>query len=665
MRLARGSQLGPYEVLSTLGTGGMAEVYRAHDNRLGRDIALKVVNEALAGDPELVRRFEQEARLAGSLNHPNLVAVYDFGIHEGAPYFITELLKGESLRQRLSRSRVPVDTALDWGSQLAHGLAAAHAQGVVHRDVKPENVFVTSDGHVKLLDFGIAKLVEGSRAEGPHGLLEDTVTPSGGQTRTGAILGTPAYMSPEQVRGDGVDARTDIFSLGSVLYEMLSGQRPFPGGSLVESGHAILHDEPPPLENVSPALGQLMRRCLSKEPEARIQSARDLAFALEMLRADAEPRRAPPPARLRGLVRRSWWALVLLGLAGVAIAVTRLLPSPAPLSPSSEQVTLRTTDHRLTARFTADGRIVFSARSAGGHELFERNLASLSAQPLGLENWELAAVSSSNEFAVLKGPPAWMTPRILGRVLGGGATPRVVAENAVAADWSPSGELAIVRLAGPRSTVEFPIGKTLFEVTVPAWIQSVRVSPHGDRLAFIHHPTSDYSGEVMVIDLSGKTERVSRRWHRLLGVAWGPGNEAWYSAGERLPNTIQALPPRGAERSLYGALNLIVLHDVSLDGRALVGQGILEKEITFLGEGAPNPRSLSVHEREDRARLSRDGRLALFSGWESPGPHDCHATEDERCSAANPRPRRRNGPLVRWPERAPRLRRRRADAGVA
>ncbi|HZW88988.1 MAG TPA: serine/threonine-protein kinase, partial [Myxococcaceae bacterium] len=315
MRLTRGSQLGPYEVLSTLGSGGMAEVYRARDTRLGRDIALKVVNEALAGDPELVRRFEQEARLAGSLNHPNLVAVYDFGLHEGAPYFITELLKGESLRQRLTRGRIPVDTALDWGAQLAQGLAAAHAQGIVHRDVKPENVFVTTDGHVKLLDFGIAKLVEASRAEGPHGLLDETVTPASEPTRTGAIIGTPAYMAPEQVRGEPVDARTDIFSLGTVLYEMLSGRRPFPGGSLVETGHAILHDEPPRLEGVPAAVDQLVRRCLAKEPEARIQSARDLAFALEMVRGEELPRR---PSRAKESRFARWWLWALVLLAGAA-----------------------------------------------------------------------------------------------------------------------------------------------------------------------------------------------------------------------------------------------------------------------------------------------------------------------------------------------------------
>jgi serine/threonine protein kinase len=259
----------------------MAEVYRARDTRLGRDIALKVVNESLAGSPELVRRFEQEARIAGSLNHPNLVAVYDFGLHDGAPYFITELLEGESLRQRLSRGRIPVKTALDWAAQMAHGLAAAHSHGIVHRDVKPDNAFISSDGHVKLLDFGIAKLAEAAGDGGPHGLMDITVTPTGGATRTGSVLGTPGYMAPEQVRGEAVDARTDIFGLGAVLYEMLCGHQAFSGATLVESGYAILHNDPEPLPSeVPPAVGQVVHRCLEKEPGHRFQSASDLAFAL-------------------------------------------------------------------------------------------------------------------------------------------------------------------------------------------------------------------------------------------------------------------------------------------------------------------------------------------------------------------------------------------------
>src|SRR5215468_4706365 len=290
----------------------MAEVYRERDGRLGREIALKVVNETLAGSPDLVKRFEQEARIAGALNHPNIVAVYDVGVHEGAPYFVTELLEGESLRQRMARGRVPVATALDWGIQLAHGLAAAHRRGIVHRDVKPENVFIVSGGQLKLLDFGIAKLAEEARAS-PHGLMDATVAPGGGATRTGSVLGSPGYMSPEQVRGEAVDARTDIFSLGEVLYELLSGQRAFPGGSVVESGYAILNQDPPTLPPSVPAgVAQVVFRCLEKDPERRLQTAADLAFALEVVRnptgavnAPALPRRGSrlvvPLALLSGL----------------------------------------------------------------------------------------------------------------------------------------------------------------------------------------------------------------------------------------------------------------------------------------------------------------------------------------------------------------------------
>jgi eukaryotic-like serine/threonine-protein kinase len=616
VRLARGSRLGPYEVLSTLGSGGMAEVYRARDTRLGRDIALKVVNEALAGDPELVRRFEQEARLAGSLNHPNLVALYDFGIHEGAPYFITELLKGESLRQRLSRGRIPLDTALEWGSQLAQGLAAAHAEGIVHRDVKPENVFVTSDGHVKLLDFGIAKLAEASRAEGPHGLLDETVTPASDETRTGAIIGTPAYMSPEQVRGEKVDARTDIFSLGAVLHEMLSGHRLFPGGSLLETGHAILHDEPAHLEDVPPAVDRLIRRCLAKDPAARLQSARDLAFALEMLRGEEIPRGSP--VKGSRLVRRWWWALVLLAGAGMGSALTWLRAPSAPRPLTIERATLRPIPSR-PARFTPDGRIVFTAKFTGRNAVFERQLSSSSIQPLGLENCELQSVSPTGEFAVLVGggPLVFPMPRSLARAAAGG-DPQIVAENVVSADWSPAGALAIVRRKGERSVVEYPIGKPVFEVAQPAWIGELRVSPRGNLLGFVRHPNGSASGEAVVIDLGGKSLRVSRTWHRTIGVAWASADELWYTAGEDLPRQIQAMPLRGPERTVYQGLNATSLQDIAPDGRVLVHQGLLERDIIFLGERAANvPRSLSWFERDGKARLSPDGRLMLFSGWDA------------------------------------------------
>jgi serine/threonine protein kinase/tetratricopeptide (TPR) repeat protein len=320
MRLASGIRLGPYEVLALLGAGGMAEVYRARDTRLGREVAIKVVSEALGANSDFVERFEREARLVGSVTHPNVVALHDVGVYDGKPYFVTELLHGETLRTRLGKGPVPMPTALDWATQMAQGLAAAHARGIVHRDLKPENVLVTREGHVKLLDFGIAKVIAAAHdpqwvdGAASHDLLQETVSSTPGKTSTGFVIGTPGYMSPEQLQGDPVDARTDLFSLGAVLHELLSGQRAFPGSSAVESSYAILHHEPQPLPtSTPPAVAQVVRRCLEKDPDRRFQSARDLAFHLEVLRA---PTTAPVVTRgSTGTgVNRWWWA-------GVAVAL--------------------------------------------------------------------------------------------------------------------------------------------------------------------------------------------------------------------------------------------------------------------------------------------------------------------------------------------------------
>ena len=310
MRLAAGVRLGPYEILGLIGAGGMAEVYRARDARLGREVAVKVVGESLGMDEAFVERFEREARLVGSVNHPNVVALHDVGVHEGKPYFVTELLQGETLRRRLERESVPLSVALDWATQMAQGLAAAHERGIVHRDLKPDNVLVTRDGHVKLLDFGIAKVIAEAQElrpsgdTGPHDLQEETAAYAGGKTRTGVVIGTPGYMSPEQVRGEPIDARSDLFSLGAVLHELLSGRRAFSGASAVESGYAIIHHDPEPLPpGVPPNVAQALGRCLEKDPARRFQSARDLALHLEVLRSlavagvlwSASPGRSPTP----------------------------------------------------------------------------------------------------------------------------------------------------------------------------------------------------------------------------------------------------------------------------------------------------------------------------------------------------------------------------------
>ena len=286
--LAPGTRLGPYEVLAPLGSGGMGEVYRARDTRLGRDVAIKVISSDHARDKERIARFEQEARAAGALSHPNVCAVYDVGTHEGSPFVVMELLEGRTLRELLAKGPLPLRRALEFAAQIAGALAAAHAGGVAHRDIKPENVFVTAEGRVKVLDFGLAKLLDRE-----HAGTDLTLSAAG------AVSGTSAYMSPEQAAGGAVDARTDVFSLGIVLFEMLSGRRPFVGGNALAMMHAILHEEPAALTGAPAELARIVRRCLEKDPARRIQTALDVRNDVEDLarELDRGPAAASPPVR--------------------------------------------------------------------------------------------------------------------------------------------------------------------------------------------------------------------------------------------------------------------------------------------------------------------------------------------------------------------------------
>ena len=326
MPIAAGGRIGPYEILGWLGAGGMGDVYRARDTRLGREVAIKFVPESLAMDASRVRRFEQEARAAGQLNHPNVLAVYDVGVHQGAPYIVSERLEGESLRSRLQGGGLPSRKAVDYARQIAEGLAAAHERNIVHRDVKPDNLFITSDGRIKILDFGIAKLTSPSDDMTDHAALA-------AETEAGMVVGTAAYMSPEQVRGEGVDVRSDLFSLGTILYEMLTGRSPFTRETTAETMTAILKEDPPLLSSdVPPALARIVARCLEKTREMRFQSARDLAFGLDVFSntgATAVP--APGVVRPHGIRRAVPWVVagaLALGLAGAIMwSVSRPGPS--------------------------------------------------------------------------------------------------------------------------------------------------------------------------------------------------------------------------------------------------------------------------------------------------------------------------------------------------
>jgi eukaryotic-like serine/threonine-protein kinase len=277
MPLDPGVRLGPYEIVTAIGAGGMGEVYRARDPRLGRDIAIKVLPAAYSSDLDRLQRFEQEARAAAALNHPNILATFDIGRHDGASYIVSELLDGETLRDRLRSSGPPLRKAIEYAIQIARGLSAAHAKGVVHRDLKPENVFITADGGVKILDFGLAKLTHTESVSAGATALPTTPP----QTMAGIVLGTVGYMAPEQVRGLAADHRCDIFAFGTILYESLSSRRAFTGETMMDAMTAILKEDPPDLpvdeRRIPPALARIVDRCLEKNPDARFQSAGDLA----------------------------------------------------------------------------------------------------------------------------------------------------------------------------------------------------------------------------------------------------------------------------------------------------------------------------------------------------------------------------------------------------
>jgi len=323
MSLVSGTGLGPYEIAAPLGAGGMGEVYRARDTRLGRDVAVKILPESFARDSDRLHRFEQEARVVAALNHPNVLGVFDIGQHNGSPFLVSELLEGDTLRADLDRGALSQRKTIEYGVQIANGLAAAHEKGIVHRDLKPENIFITRDGRIKLLDFGLAKLAQ-SAGEG-----SDAVTLTSANTAAGVVMGTASYMAPEQVRGQTADPRTDLFAFGAVLYEMLCGTRAFRRDTPAETMTAVLKEDPvelsDPARQVSPVLDRIVRRCLEKDPEQRFQSARDLAFALSALsgtdasgalRATAASRRVP-------LLLWIGIALTLVAVAGATWWIAR------------------------------------------------------------------------------------------------------------------------------------------------------------------------------------------------------------------------------------------------------------------------------------------------------------------------------------------------------
>ena len=442
----------------------MGEVYRASDDRLSRDVALKVLKPCYANDQDRLRRFELEARSAAALSHPNIVAVYDIGMSDGAPYIVSELLQGVTLRQRLREGPLSPRQTADYGMQIAQGLVAAHDKHIVHRDLKPENIFVTRDGRVKILDFGIAKLT--SAEAGEEQSIETMVT----QTKSGSVVGTVRYMSPEQVRGKPVDHRSDIFSFGAILYEMLTDKPAFSGDTEADTMMAVLIEDPPEMglvrQSTPPAFEQIVRHCVEKEPENRFQSARDLAFALSTV-SDVPPRQAGA----LGAEPAAQEVAALAGSRGLASSGRRFVG--INLAPAANPSYRRITFERGTvysARFSPDGQSILYGASWNGRplQLYSTVGDSPLARPLGFTSSHLLAISRSQELAlVLGGTPdrRSFTGGVLARAPLAGGTPRELVEDVRDADWSPRGELAVAHESSGRSQLEFPIGKVLYQTS--------------------------------------------------------------------------------------------------------------------------------------------------------------------------------------------------------
>jgi len=618
MALTPGTKLGPYEIVGPLGAGGMGEVYCARDSRLARQVAIKVLPAAFSRDPDRLRRFEQEARATAALNHPNILAVFDIGSHQDSQYVVTELLEGETLRQRIQSGPLSTRRATNYALQMAKGLSAAHEQGITHRDLKPENIFLTKDGRIKILDFGLAKVSQSARTAP----ASDTPTLAS-QTEPGMVLGTVGYMAPEQVRGKPADARSDIFGLGAILFEMVTGKRAFQGETAADTMSAILKTDPPPLTdsqpNCPPGLGRIVEHCLEKDPDNRFQSARDVAFSLE---AFSESSTGSAPA-LRLAARPNWRNRSLLAGLGIglmiAIATFVIARRTAPQPPPAffQELTFQRGSIQA-ARFAPDGEtVVYAAAWAGKPmELFSMRTQGTESRDLGMTDTDLLGVSSTGEMAVRLHPMysgPYSIAGTLARTMLAGGTPRPVESDIEFADWSPDGRLAVVRRVGGRTRLEFPVGKVLYENA--GWIGNPRVSPDGKYVGFIDHPSRiGDPGDIFVTDLSGHARDLSHGFVSAQGLAWSSsGDEIWFSAtrvgGAR---ALYAVSLAGKERVVTHIPGIFNLCDISRTGRVLLTRDDWRVGIIALQPGSSHEQDLSWMDFSAIRDLSGDGKLLLF-----------------------------------------------------
>jgi eukaryotic-like serine/threonine-protein kinase len=600
--LAAGTRVGPYEVVSWLGAGGMGEVYRARDTKLPREVALKTLPEDLARQPDRLARLRSEARILATLNHPGIAMLH--GLEEadgGVPVLVMELVDGETLADLLRRKPLPVREATAIGQQIAVALEAAHQKGVLHRDLKPANIRLTADGRVKLLDFGLAKAVIGAAIDS-H--LDTHTSPA---SEAGVVLGTAPYMSTEQARGQEVDRRTDVWSFGCVLFEMLAGKRAFEGATFSDTVAAVLEREPDwkALPRETPrTLLRLMQRCLQKEKDRRLRDIGDARLELEDVLSGADgTETGGVDSERHGPAR--WLLLGACAVALVAMTMLWVQYRRAKLHhrlPTIQRLTFNL-GHISDARFTSDGKtVVYSAFWDGNPpEIFSTRLERHESRSLGLPSARLTSVSSQGELAILLSRDfASNSPGRLARVPFSGGTPREVLDDVVSADWSPDGrELAVTRLVDGELQLEYPIGKVLAHP--PHGVGTIRVSPDGGKVAMLG------ASEIVIYDRGGKKTVVDAP-RSVIGHAWASDDAMWITAGETGENrSIRLVTLDGKARELYRAPTSMVMLDAAPDGRILFYQGFERMAVRGKAPGDPKERELGVFAWSELSGLSRGG----------------------------------------------------------
>ena len=605
----------------------MGEVYRASDTKLGRDVALKLLPEALASDPERLARFEREAKLLASLNHSSIAHLYGFeeaALAGGAKahVLVMELVEGEDLAERLKRGAIPVDEALAIAKQVAEALEEAHEKGIVHRDLKPANVKVTPDGRVKVLDFGLAKAWTGDAASGTSSAdLSQSPTLARTGTAAGLILGTAAYMSPEQARGKNVDTRADIWAFGVLLWEMLTGRRLFVGETASDVLAAVLTRDPDwatlPLR-VPWAVRELLRRCLERTPRNRLHHIADARLVIEDAlagRAEGPSREAAAHADATARWPRAAWAvaavLLAAGLALGYFAAQRARPASRPTT--YERLTFRS-GHFANARFAPDGQTVFYSASWDGNprELFQSRPRA-GELSLGLRDASLLSVSRAGELAVLL-PKLRAIPYhefgTLAIVSASGGTPREVAEGVSYADFSPDGkQLAVVRQQGGLLQLEYPLGEVRYRSAGSLFWP--RVSPDGERVAFFETGADGLS--LAVVDRTGKRSVLSSGWVDWWNMAWAPsGREVWFGASPGgSAAALYAADLEGRVREVLNAPGTLEIHDIAADGRALVAR-VATRNHAYGRRAGEAERKLSWLDSTAVSDVSADGRSVLL-----------------------------------------------------